>query len=90
MNSNTQDKNILHHETLQTLCALQYYMSTLSTQQEEEKQKNYFLSFKLMQKIFDTLIKTLDDKVIEEYPLDLILIYKNIENINQKLHYIAK
>jgi len=90
MNTSDQNKNILHHETLQSLCALQYYMSTLSTQGEEEKQRNYLLSFKLMKKIIDTLINTLDDKVIEEYPLDLILIHKNIENINQKLNYIIK
>jgi len=43
-----------------------------------------------MEKIVHTLIQTLDDQVVEEYPLDLILIHKNIENINQKLNYIIK
>lgn len=82
--------NILHSETLQTLCALQYYMSTLSDLKPEEKQRNYWLSFKTMQNIVDTLIKTVSIKndINIEYPLDLVLIHKNLENIQNRLAYI--
>lgn len=86
-----QNYNILHQEALKSLCALQYYMNTLSHQPEQEKNLNYFLSFKVMQQVVNTLLQTIPvsmEKEEEVYPLDLLLINKNVENIHAKLKYI--
>ncbi len=84
------NKKILHYEALQSLCALQYYMSTLNTQSEDLKKINYALSFKLMYDIVNTLYKTIEISVDEiNYPLELMIINNNLNNINIKLNLIG-
>jgi hypothetical protein len=82
------DMNILHQETLQTLCALQYYMSNLAAQKTLERHNNYRLSFQIMQQIVVSLLDTLPKNNILEYPLELTLIQQNLKNINKKIKSI--
>lgn len=87
--NNLSNKKILHYEALQSLCALQYYMSTLENQSEDLKKKNYALSFKLMNNIVETLCKTTEvDANQIDYPMELLMISNNLNNINSKLHLI--
>lgn len=83
------NNKILHHETLKSLCALQYYMSTLENQSEDLKKINYALSFKLMNNIVNTLYKTTEINGDEfNYPIELLMIDNNLNNINIKLNLI--
>ena len=86
---NIKNKKILHHEALKSLCALQYYMSTLESQSEDIKKINYALSFKLMNNIVNTLYKTTELKGDElEYSPELAMINNNLDNIINKLKMI--
>jgi hypothetical protein len=89
LKENTNNKKILHHEALKSLCALQYYMSTLENQSDDVKKINYGLSFKLMTNIVMTLYKTIENPVDQlEYPPELMMIFNNLNNINTKLNFI--
>jgi hypothetical protein len=83
-----QNKKILHHEALKSLCALQYYMSTLEKQPDDLKKINYGLSFKLMNHIVNTLFQTTENVEDKEYPPELLMIFNNLENINKKLELL--
>jgi hypothetical protein len=80
-NNQIKDKETLHHEALKTLCALQQYMTTLHEQSQEERQINYFLSFRLMKNIVDILYKTLGKQEYSKYPTELLIIENKLEKI---------
>jgi hypothetical protein len=86
------DMTALHNEALKSLCALQYYMTTLNNQPSKKKQENYLLSFTMMINIIEILVKTMPIKKeeVSEYPLDLMMIHKNIDNINSKFNFVIK
>ena len=86
INDKQNDKQNLHQEALRSLCALQYYLSTLENQTPENKKINYALSFKLMKNIVNTIYNSIDINVDTlNYPEELLLIY---HNLNKKLYFI--
>jgi hypothetical protein len=78
---NNEMKEKMHHEALKTLCALQQYMVNLQNQKLEERQVNYYLSFRLMNDIVNILYKTLNKKEYNKYPTELLIIENNLQKI---------
>lgn len=81
--------NTLHTQTLKSLIAIQYFMSTLSSLSDTGLRNQYYIqSLETMKDVVETLIATTEKPLLQnqDYPEELVLVIKDLANINSKIY----